>query len=193
MPGNPSIKEMKRIVQTREKKQAVMVIGFPGASLESSDRFALELVQEACSDLGSRLFMRIREKLGLAYYVGAQNFLGLAPGFFAFYVGTEPEKLPLVESELLREAETLREEGLTAEELKRSKAKVIGQKKIARQDIGGLAMTTALDELYGLGYGFIDTEDAKYEAVSLEEVKAAAQKYLRAGAVVVSIVKPDKS
>ena len=64
---------------------------------------------------------------------------------------------------------------------------------LARQDIGGLAMTTALDELYGLGYGFIDTEDAKYEAVSLEEVKAAAQKYLRPGALVVSIVKPDKS
>src|SRR6185369_9764038 len=145
-----------------------------------------------CSDLGSRVFVRIREKLGLAYYVGAQNFLGLIPGFFAFYVGTEPEKVALVESELLKEAETLRQEGLTAEELKRSKAKIIGQKKIARQDLGGLAMTTALDELYGLGYGFSDTEDAKYEAVTLEHVTAVAQKYLRADALVVSIVKPEK-
>ena len=46
-------------------------------------------MQEACSDLGSRLFLRIREKLGLAYYVGAQNFLGLVPGYFAFYAGTD--------------------------------------------------------------------------------------------------------
>lgn len=45
-------------------------------------------MQESLSDLGSRLFTRIREKLGLAYYVGAQNFLGLTPGYFAFYTGT---------------------------------------------------------------------------------------------------------
>ena len=55
-----------------------------------------------------------------------------------------PEKAELVEKELLAEAELLRREGLTEEELKRAKAKVIGQRKIARQDLGGLAMTTAL-------------------------------------------------
>ncbi len=192
LPQSPPLHEVKHLVQTRDKKQAVMVIGFPGVALDNPDRFALELVQEACSDLGSRLFMRIREKLGLAYYVGAQNFLGLTPGFFAFFVGTEPEKVALVESELLKEAQTLREEGLTAEELKRSKAKIVGQKKIARQDLGGLAMTAALDELYGLGYAFIDTEDAKYEVVTLDQVKAITQKYLTPNALVISIVRPEK-
>ena len=116
------------------------------------DRYALDLLQEACSDLGSRLFLRVREKLGLAYYVGAQHFPGLAPGYFAFYAGTEPTKAALVEQEFLKEAELLRTEGLTAEELKRAKAKIIGQKKISRQDLGSLASLTALDELYGLGY-----------------------------------------
>jgi zinc protease len=184
-------KEKKRVVEIRDKKQAVMVVGFPGATLESDDRYALELLQEACSDLGSRLFLRIREKLGLAYYVGAQNFLGLVPGFFAFYVGTAPEKVDLVESELLLEAEILRAEGLTQEELTRAKAKVIGQKKIARQDLGGHAMTTALDELYGLGFSHSDADDAKYQAVTLQNVKAAAQKYLRQNSLVVAIVKPE--
>jgi zinc protease len=190
LPAAPALREVKRIVETREKKQAVMAIGFPGASLRDDDRFALELVQEACSDLGSRLFLRVREKLGLAYYVGAQNFVGLAPGYFAFYVGTAPEKAALVESELLQEAATLRAEGLTAEELKRAKAKLIGQKKIARQDLGSYAAASALDELYGLGYQFSDTEDAKYESVTLEQVRAAAQKYLRPEALVVALVKP---
>jgi zinc protease len=148
-------------------------------------------LQESCSDLGSRLFLRIREKLGLAYYVGAQNFLGLAPGYFAFYTGTAPEKAALVETELLREAELLRNEGLTAEELKRAKAKIIGQKKVARQDLGGLAVTTALDELYGLGYAHGLTDDARYEAVTQEEVKAAAEKYLTPGAHVIAVVKPE--
>ena len=159
--------------------------------MASDDRYTLDLLQECCSDLGSRLFLRIREKLGLAYYVGAQNFAGLVPGYFAFYAGTEPAKAAQVEAELLNEAGLLRTEGLTAEELKRAKAKIIGQKKISRQDLGNLASLTALDELYGLGYQRTELDDAKYEAVTLEQTKAAAQKYLKSDAFVVSIVKPE--
>jgi len=168
----------------------VLVIGFQGATLHDADRYALELLQEACSDLGSRLFIRIRETLGLAYYVGAQNFVGLAPGYFAFYVGTAAEKADLVEKELLAEAELLRKDGLTEEELKRAKAKVIGQRKIARQDLGGLAMTSALDELYGLGFDHSDKDDALYEAVTVKDVQRVAQKYLSPKAFVVSVIKP---
>lgn len=185
-----TLDSVKRVTETRDKKQAVLVVGFRGTTIDNPDRYALELLGEACSDLGSRLFLRIRETLGLAYYVGAQNFVGLAPGYFAFYVGTAPEKADLVEKELLNEAELLRIGGLTDEELKRAKAKIIGQRKIARQDLGGLAMTTALDELYGLGYKHTDTEDVRYEAVTANEVKNAAQKYLKADALVIAVVKP---
>jgi zinc protease len=192
LPTSKMLKEIKRISETRDKKQAVLVIGFPGTTIHDHDRYALELLQEACSDLGSRLFLRIRESLGLAYYVGAQNFLGLAPGYFCFYVGTAPEKVDLVEKELLREAELLRAEGLTEEELKRSKAKIIGQKKISRQDLGSLATITALDELFGLGYAHSETDDAQYEAVTLDDIKGVARKYLQDKAMVISIVKPEK-
>ena len=185
-----TLDSIKRVTETRDKKQAVLVVGFRGTTLANPDRYALELLSEACSDLGSRLFLRIRETLGLAYYVGAQNFVGLAPGYFAFYVGTAPEQAELVEKELLNEAELLRTGGLTDEELKRAKAKIIGQRKIARQDLGGLAMTTALDELYGLGFARTDTEDARYEAVTADEVKKAAQKYLKPDALVIAVVRP---
>jgi len=96
----------------------------------------------------------------------------------------------LVEQEFLKEAELLRTEGLTAEELKRAKAKIIGQKKIARQDLGGYAMSVALDELYGLGYQHIDAEDALYEAVTLAQTQAVAKKHLRPESLVVATVKP---
>ena len=180
----------KRVEETRDKKQAVIVLGFAATTMHDEDRYALDLLQEACSDLGSRLFLRVREKLGLAYYVGAQHFPGLAPGYFAFYAGTEPTSVTLVEQEFLKEAELLRTEGLTAEELKRAKAKIIGSKKISRQDLGSLASLTALDELYGLGYQRTELDDAKFEAVTLEQVKAVAQKYLKPDAFVVSVVKP---
>jgi len=188
--GSLELKETKRVEETRDKKQAVVVIGFPGTTMHDEDRYALELIQESCSDLGSRLFLRIREQLGLAYYVGAQHFAGLAPGYFVFYAGTEPSKAAQVEQEILKETGLLRTEGLTAEELKRAKAKLIGQKKIARQDLGHLASTTTLDELYGLGYQRAELDDAKFEAVTLEQIKAVAQKYLKPDALVVAVVKP---
>ncbi len=189
-PLAPRPSSSGRIEETRDKKQAVLVVGFPGTTIHSEDRYALELIQEACSDLGSRLFLRVREQMGLAYYVGAQHFPGVAPGYFAFYTGTMPEKVDLVEKELLREAELLCAEGLTEAELKRAKSKIIGQKKISRQDLGHLASTTALDELYGLGYQHIDAEDALYEAVTPAQVKAAALKYLKPGSAVIAIIKP---
>ena len=187
---SPALAEVKRTGETRDKKQAVVVIGFPGATIFNADHYALEMLQETCSDMGSRLFVRVREKLGLAYYVGAQNFLGLSPGYFGFYAGTEPEKVAQVETEMLKEAALLRADGVTEEELKRAKAKIVGQKKIARQDLGAWAMSAALDELYGLGFAHSDEDDARYEAVTLEQVKMAAQKYLQPGAMVISIVKP---
>jgi zinc protease len=182
---------IQRVTETRDKKQAVLVIGYQGTTLSDDDRYPLDLLHEACSDLGSRLFLRIREKLGLAYYVGAQNVVGLAPGYFLFYAGTAPEEAARVESELLKEADLLRAEGLKAEELKRAKAKIVGQRKIARQDLGGFAIATALDELYGLGYARTDTEDARYEAVTLEQIKAIARKYLLPDALVIALVQPD--
>jgi len=178
-----------RFQETRDKEQAVLALGFPGTTLANRDRYALELIQEACSDMGSRLFLRIRDELGLAYYVGATHFIGRTPGFFAFYCGTAPEKCELVEAELRAQAETLRRDGLSAEELARAKAKVIGQKKIARQDLGHLALTMALDELYGLGYDQSAQEDALYEAVTLADILAAAGTYLQADRAVVALVR----
>ncbi len=181
----------KHLLDPRDKKQAVMALGFPGLSMHDPQRYALELLQEACSDLGSRLFMRIRDNLGLAYYIGAQNFLGLTSGYFAFYVGTEPSKVELVEAEMLKECELLRSSWLTAEELARAKAKVIGQKKIARQDLGHLAMTTALDELYGIGYQHLDREDKLYDAVTLEQTRDVARRCLSSDSIVVATVRPE--
>jgi zinc protease len=167
------------------------MVGFPGTTLTDPHRFALELIQEACSDLGSRLFLRIRERLGLAYYVGAQNFPGLAPGYFAFYAGTSTEHAQLVETELLQEAALLASEGLSEAELHRAKAKILGQKKIARQDLGHLAMSSALDELYGLGFDFSDREDQLFEAVTADQIRLVASQFLLPSAAVISVIRPN--
>jgi len=182
-----------RFDESRDKEQAVIALGFPGTTFDNPDRYPLELLQEACSDMGSRLFMQIRDTLGLAYYVGASHFLGRTPGYFAFYCGTAPAEVDRVESELRSQARILAEEGLSAEELTRAKAKIIGQKKIARQDLGGVAMTAALDELYGLGYRHSDTDSDRYESVTLDQIREVARRYLVPERSVVSIIRGSKN
>ncbi|MBL9175054.1 MAG: insulinase family protein [Verrucomicrobiales bacterium] len=175
--------------ERRDKEQAVIVLGFRGTTMGSPDRHALELLQEACSDMGSRLFLRIRDELGLAYYVGASHLAGRTPGYFAFYCGTSPEQCSQVEEELRAQAERLRSEGLSAEELERAKAKVIGQRKIARQDLGQLAMASALDELYGLGFDYGDQDDERFTAVGLDDIRRVAAGYLRPETASVAVIR----
>jgi predicted Zn-dependent peptidase len=43
-----------------------------------------------------------------------------------------------------------------------------------------------------LGYAHSETEDARYEALTLEQVKAAAAKYLQADRPAIAIVRPEK-
>ena len=50
-------------------------------------------------------------------------------------------------------------------------------------------MAMALDELYGLGYGQIDTEDAHYEAVTLAQIKDVAAKYLKPANAVIAVIR----
>jgi zinc protease len=163
----------------KEKAQSVLMVGYRGADLFSPDRYALELIDEASSDLGSRFFIRIREEMGLAYYVGASQMQGLVPGLFAFYLGTDPAKLELVQNALLDEIQKLASSGLTNEELRRAKKKLIGQQRIANQSNDSFGYIAALDELYGLGFDHYRKLESEIENVTAEDVRRVAAKYFR--------------
>jgi zinc protease len=164
--------------------------GFLGTSINDKDRPALELIEEASSDLGSRFFNRIREKLGLAYFVGASNSTGLAPGAFVFYLGTDPKKVDLAKSEFNDEIAKLASEGLTQEELDRAKAKLLGAEAIRNQSPAALGGLSATNELLGLGYDHDKVRREEIEKVNLEEIKRVAQKYFRDGKSVEVVVGP---
>jgi zinc protease len=173
-----------------DKEQGVLVIGFPTVGLQHEDAAALHLIDEACSDMGSRLFNRIREELGLAYYVGTQAFHALGAGAFYFYVGTDPTKLEMVEAELMKEVAALASEGLGAEELER--AKTTWKSSWLRQQQGNGAMADALgwDELNGFGFGHHRRLPELMQAVSIEQVLATTTKYFDPARAFVVTVRP---
>jgi zinc protease len=176
----------------KDKAQGVIVVGFRGASLSSPDRYALELIDEASSDLGSRFFVRIREQMGLAYYVGASQMQGLVPGLFAFYLGTDPQKIEPVKTALLDEIHKLANEGLTPEESARAKKKLIGQQEIANQSNDAFGYHCALDELYGLGFDYYKRLEHDVNAVTLDDIKRVAAKYFRDQPYVLATVRPPE-
>lgn len=176
----------------KEKAQGVLMVGFRGTDLHSSDRYALELIDEASSDLGSRFFVRIREQMGLAYYVGSSQMQGLVPGLFLFYLGTDPEKLVAVKAALLEEVEKLAAAGLTDDELNRAKKKLIGQQQISNQSNDTFGYMSALDELYGVGFDHYKSLEREVNAVSAEEVRRVAAKYFNNQPYVIATVRPPE-
>ena len=191
-PSQPITKAIE-VESLRDKAQGVLMVGFRGADLFSEDRAVLELIDEASSDLGSRFFVRIREQMGLAYYVGSSQLQGLVPGMFAFYLGTDPEKLGPVKTALLDEIRALAREGLTSDELARAKKKLVGQQQIANQSNDTLGYTAALDEIYGLGFDHYKDLEREVEAVTVEDVKRVAAKYFEAQPFVIATVRPAAS
>ncbi|WP_075079431.1 M16 family metallopeptidase [Terrimicrobium sacchariphilum] len=176
--------------ENRPKQQAVLMFGFPGTDVLSDDRSALELINEASNDLGSRFFNRIREQMGLAYYVGAGNFMGLAPGCFLFYLGTDPKKVDRVRVEFQDEIGKLAKDGLTEEELVRAKKKLLGSEAIRNQSNSAFAAAVAIDELVGLGYDNYLKRKDQIESVTLDDTKRIAAKYLGVPGRVEVIVQP---
>jgi zinc protease len=174
----------------KDKKQAVLAVGFPTIPILHPDRAALEILDEACSDMASRLFLRIREEQGLAYYTGAFQLLGMAPGAFAFYLGTSPEQLDHAQSELLDEIAKLARDGLDADELDRVKKSWLGKHLINRQSPESLARTASLDELYGVGHDHHTVLEKQVSNLTVRDIQRVARRYFTENRRVIARVRP---
>ncbi|MEM6886234.1 MAG: pitrilysin family protein, partial [Verrucomicrobiota bacterium] len=176
-----------------DKVQAIVQIGFPGISIESEDRVALDLIDQSLSGLASRLFMRIRERQSLAYFVGAAQLVGIDPGYFMFYAGTRPDTSIKVRDEILDEIGLIVEDGLDPDEFKRAKAQVNGKRLLQNQSSAQQAMIASLNVLYGLGIDYEDNYQAKLDALTPEDVHAVAKKVFGEKNYVCVIVQPDQT
>jgi zinc protease len=183
--------EPVRVEKIVEKEQAVIQIAFPTAPLTHPDLLLLSVIEEALSDLGSRLFIKIREELGLAYFVGASQYLALAGGYFFFYVGTDPKKRALIEEALLKEIAVIAQSGLTETELNRARSKMLSQEKIEAQNPSHVIYGAALDEMFGLGYDYNAKRQQRLKNLSLDEINAAAKKYFTVPGCVIATVSPQ--
>lgn len=180
----------REVYRFLDRAQAHLVIGFPGATVDAKDRFALEVLIAVLGGQSGRLFGELRDKQGLVYRVSAHSVEGVDPGFVAVYLSCAPGKLDAAVAGVRGELDRVRASGITDDELERAKSYLIGSHQIAMQRRSAVANAIAYHEAYGLGWqSWADYDDA-IRAVTLDDVAAAAQAYLRGDRAITATVRP---
>jgi zinc protease len=182
----------EKFVEKLDREQTVVFDAYPDAGATAEDFLTGEIVDELLSGMSSRLFVRVREELGLAYYVGAARVSGLRTGMMYLYSGTQQATHAAVLAEFDAEVARLRTGGVEAAELARARARLKAALRIGRQSPGSRAMQAALNALYGLPINDAALREAAYDAADAEAVQNFAKKYLRPEARVRLVVQPKK-
>ncbi len=164
--------------ETLPRQQAVVLRAYPDVGVTDPAHPVGEVLDELFSGMSSRLFERVREKLGLAYYVGAGRVGGIREGMFYLYAGTHPGSVEEVVREMDDEVLRVREAGVTAEELERCRARLKARKRMSLQTNGTRAIIAGLNAAYGLPVNEWLQQDVKIDAVTLEDITAYAREYL---------------
>ena len=186
--GRPAAQ--REVYRYLDRAQAHLVIGFPGATIDASDRFALEVLVAVLGGQSGRLFAELRDRQGLVYRVSAHSIEGVDPGFVAIYLSCAPEKLDAAVAAVEGELDRIRKTGVTAEELDRAKSYLVGSHQIAMQRRSAVANAIAYHEAYGLGWRAWAGYDAAIGAVTPDEVAAAATAYLQPDRTITATVRP---
>jgi len=159
------------------REESLVMFGFRSAGVKDEDRYPVEVLTAIMSGEGGRLFNSLRDKESLAYTLGCAQKLALDTGFTLFYVATEKNKLQHSKEALAGEILDIRDNLAQDEELAAAKKELIGRRKIAMQTNSFYAGTSAMDELYGLGYDDLYKYQEKIEKVTKEDIKRVADKY----------------
>ncbi len=178
-------------VESQPRQQAVVLQGFPDCGVLDADFRAGEVLDELLSGMSSRLFERVREKLGLAYYVGSGRVTGLREGMFYLYAGTHPEAVDAVTREMEDEVRRIREGGATVEELERCRIRLKTRRRSSMQTNGSRAVLAGLNAVYGRPPNEWLEYDRQVDAVGLEDLRRFAEKYLREENKVSLVVRPE--
>ena len=140
--------------------------------------------------MASRLFVNLRDKQSLAYALSASSAEGIAPGFFAVYIATAPEKATQAKEGILIELDRLLQSPPSPEELEHAKRHLMGNFSIDQQRAANRAAHITHDALYGLGADASQHYAADIAAVTAEDVLRVARRILRLDAYVLAQVQP---
>lgn len=170
----------RHILKAKDVQQATVVIGGEGCAARAADRYPLLLLHCVLGDgMSSRLFQNLREEHGLVYSIYTNPEFLSREGVFGIGFATDPGQVTKAIRETGRELARVREEGLSAVDLKRAKENIKGSVLLGLESTGsrmsGLARRV-------LGDRWEDTPEKileKVDAVTRADILRCARQYLR--------------
>ena len=165
--------------EARELDQVHIVLGFPSVAYGDADYYpALLLSTLLGGGMSSRLFQEIRERRGLVYSIYSFTAPAVDGGLFGIYAGTgESEAAELMPVTLEELAKVQRE--VSEAELARARAQLKAGLLMSLESTGSRCEQLARQwQIFGRVIPASETV-AKIEAVTVDEVRAAAAKIFR--------------
>lgn len=161
----------------KDTEQMHLIVGVPGLGQDDDDMYVLHIINNILGGgLSSRLFQEIREQRGLAYSVYSYHSTYVDTGLFAIYAGTNPNKTEEVIKCILDEMNKLKLEGITEEELTRTKAQIKGNLYLGLESVSSRMSRLGKSEL---SFGRVKTAEEAVEhleKVTLADVKRVMER-----------------
>jgi predicted Zn-dependent peptidase len=186
--GAPRVK-----VARRRTEQAHLSVSVPGLSHMDPDRETLDMVNIVLGDgMTSRLFLNIRERMGLAYDVHSYASHLLDTGTVTVYAGVDPKRVDAALGAVLDELGQM-QDGLTSEELHKAKELTKGRLLLRMEDTRAVSSWMGGQELLT---GQVLTPDEvveKIDAVTVEGTRRVAGRLFRVERLSLALVGPYAS
>ena len=181
------------LLKHKETDQTHLVLGVRAFDIFDERKYTLEVLADILGGgMSSRLFQKIREEMGAAYYVNAGVDLLTDHGYLAASAGIDHNKINQVIEAILEEFKKLLEKPIENKELRQAKDHLIGNLII------GLETSDQLAGYYGgqeiLTKETIGPKDLakKIQAVKAEEVMAVAKDIFQNQKLNLAIIGPFK-
>ncbi len=185
----PPLAEIVMQVESREKQQSALALGFFGPAYGSDDYYNLTVLQNVVSGLGGRFFEELRGRQSLAYTVSAFLVARQETGAFVSYIATSPEREEIAKNGLLKELDKLTQEQITEEELERAIRYTVGVHQIGLETYRAQMLEYAHNFLLGTGLDEVENFPQRIESVSREDILSASQKYFAPDRYAIGIVR----
>ncbi len=184
MPPIPSPAPLTQVVTRKVeipgKSQSDLILGAAGPARRSPDYLAASLGNSVFGQFGlyGRIGEIIREQMGLAYYIFSNVSGGVGPGPWYISAGVDPENIEKTIALIRKEIGRFVADPVTADELADSQANYVGRLPLSLESNGGVAGGLLSLEHYALGLDYYRRFPGLVQAVTVEEVLEAAQRYL---------------
>jgi predicted Zn-dependent peptidase len=186
------IGEAKNIDIKGKFNQAYIMRGFPAPNLDDKDFVTLKVISSVLGGrMTSKLFMELREKLGLAYEVNAIYPSRTHESYFIVYIGLDKKNIDLTLKRIDEILKDMCDNEIDARELKDVKTYIKGIYIMDRQTVWKKSYYYGWREIVGQGYKYDDKYLEDIEKVTAKDIAETAKKIFRQNALTV-IVRPDE-